>query len=164
MKLNPTNHEVVDFDLFDLDEPFHNNTQTALQLSNLLSAYSSVDDIICLDPDSSTWQHRSIVGTGGGSMAWHLPNRGLQRMVLATHFASYGLHHYQSCYLSIYEYQCLKQLLTYIQDESSPGSDWNQQQIYNRSCAVLQQVCWQFEKAYSQAAPEFLFELLKTAD
>jgi len=165
MKLNPGNEHVVDFDYFHLEEPFHNTNETALKLASVLSAFTSVDDVICMDTDVDTWEHQSTVGTGGGSMVWRLPNQGLQRMTLASHFASYGLRHYQSCYLSVYEYYCLKDLLTYLKEDYNGGhGDWKQQQLHIENVAILEEVCSAFRKAYANDVPEFLFEILKHND
>lgn len=115
-----------------------------------------------MDPDASTWEHKTTVGTGGGGMVWRVPTVGMQRMVLAQHFASYGLRHYQSCYLSIHEYHCLKQLLQYLKDEYNGAfGDWKKQQNHIQSVALLEDVCDVFRTEYAKDVPAFIFELLK---
>ena len=116
MKLNPWNEEVVDFDYFNLTRPFQNTHEIALKLSVMLSASANIDDVICMDTDVTTWNYKTTVGTGGGSMVFRVPTQGIQRMTLASLFAGYGLQQYQSCYLSVHEYYCLKDLFDWFKE------------------------------------------------
>jgi hypothetical protein len=149
----PGESPVVDFDYFDLGSGF--NQKKAEQLSAVLIANASIDDIHGFMDEDGVY-FNSTVGTGGSGMPYRCNSRGAQRACLASHLAAYAHGHYQSCYFALAEYECVNELL---EDLEYPPS--HREKLNNEHRALIEQVCRQFEIAYTKQVPGFLFTLLK---
>lgn len=148
----PGQSPVVDFDYFDLGGC---NYQKAEQLSAILVAHANVDDLHGYNDQEGRY-FASTVGTGGSGMNMACGSQGAQRACLASHFARYAHRHYVSCDLALAEYGCLWELLEvfdYVPEHRQPLIDEHR--------ALVQQVCRQFEIAYTKKVPEFLFTVLR---
>jgi hypothetical protein len=149
---------VVDFDYFYFDqEGYRNNRDLAAKLALILIANAGIDDLHGINDEEGVY-FDSSVGTGGGGFNFACPNKGSQRACLASLFASYSHREYQSCYLSIYEYQCLKELLDDIDDDCPPS---HRERQIKQNVDLLNQVLRKFEIEYTKEVPGFLFTLLK---
>lgn len=152
----PGSTPVVDFDYFHFDGHGF-NYEIAKSLSVLLIQETNVDELKSIYNENEKWD--SSVGTGGTGSNYNCPSQSSQRACLASHFASYALRKYQSCYLSLYEYYCLKDLLTYMDEDCFPSQ--HREKIHDANVKLLTDVVSEFEKAYVKENPSFLFTLLK---
>ena len=148
---------VVDFDYFHFDESAY-NYKRAEQLAIVLMAHTNIDDLHGFNDDEDKFWS-STVGTGGNGMNMPCSSQGAQRACLASHFSSYAQRQYQSCYLALAEYECLKDLLTYLEEDYNPAP--HREKICNENIMLLEQVCRKFEVEYTKQVPGFLFTLLK---
>ena len=152
---------VVDFDYFyfsDEDGGYHNTHKFAGELAVILMAYVNIDDLHGINDEEGVY-YPSSVGTGGSGMNYNTPSVGAQRACLASHFASYAHRHYESCYLALAEYQCLKELADYLEDEYFPPQ--HREKLVKQSIELLNKVIRKFEVEYAKEVPGFLFTLLK---
>jgi hypothetical protein len=148
---------VIDFDYFHFDDDAY-NYKRAEQLAVLLMSHVNIDDLHGHnDDENKLWG--STVGTGGSGMNYACSSQGAQRACLASHFSSYAQRQYQSCYLGLPEYECLKDLLTYFEEDY--GVAQHREKIHNQNVKLLEQVCRKFEIEYTKKVPGFLFTLLK---
>lgn len=147
---------VVDFDYFYFEDK---NTHTlAGELAVILMAYTDIDDLHGINDVDGVY-YPSTVGTGGSGMNYAVNSIGAQRACLAGHFSSYAHRHYESCFLGLAEYQCLKELANYLEDEYCPPS--HREKIVNQTIETLNKVIRKFEVEYAKEVPGFLFTLLK---
>ena len=150
---------VIDFDYFYFDqEGYRNNHKIASELAVILMAYTNIDDLHGFNDEEGVY-YNSTVGTGGSGMNYACASLGSQRACLASHFASYAQRHYQSCYLALAEYECLKELVNYLEDDYYPPQHREKQVKANID--LLNQVLRKFEIEYAKEVPGFLFTLLK---
>jgi hypothetical protein len=153
----PGESPVIDFDYFHFDDDAY-NYKKAEQLAVLLMSHVNIDELHgILFEDEKLWD--STVGTGGSGMNYACPSQGAQRACLASHFSSYAQRQYQSCYLGLPEYECLKDLLTYFEEDYNPAP--HREKIQEQNIKLLEQVCRKFEIEYTKEVPGFLFTLLK---
>lgn len=146
----------IDFD--DLRFENHGfNYQVAKEISAILMANLNIDDLRGLYNDDGPWTFDSTVGTGG-SMNMRCANLAQQRALLASHLSSYAKRQYNHCYLSVYEYRCLKELLIELRDD---GVAPHRERIHNEDIALLQECCQQFAKELAEQDPTFLMEVIK---
>ena len=145
----------VDFADFYIEGGGVANRKQAQQLSVLLLAYVNLDDILFPDIDLER-KYPSTIGTGGSDKGWNVQTVAQQRTLLASHFASFALKHYTHCYLALAEYQCLKDLHTYLVEDIGLTNDAIEQHK-----EVLQTVLNEFEREYVNVDPTFLFTVLQ---
>lgn len=146
--------KVVDFADFNIEGV--RNRNTAQILSVILMAYINMDDIVVPDLDQER-KYPSTIGTGGNGGVWHVQNQTQQRTLLASYFAAFGSGHYNHCYLALPEYYCLKDLLTYLEDDYCLI---NEIIVDQKEC--LKTVLKEFEREYVRRDPTFLFKMLQT--
>ena len=146
----------IDFDYFHFEEHAW-NYNIARELAVLLIDYVNVDELNNITDLDKQGDWASSVGTGGTGWNVGSPTRSAQRACLANHFSSYARRVYSSCYLTLYEYQCLKDLLEEI--EESNYAD-HRKQIYLADVKLLTDVCIEFKKQYLRKNPEYLFVIL----
>lgn len=148
---------VVDFDYFHFDDDAY-NYKKAEQIAVLLMANTNIDELHgILEDEEKLWP--STIGTGGSGMNYACTSQGVQRACLASHLSSYAQRQYQSCYLGLSEYECLKNLLTYLEEDY--GVAHHREKIQDQNIQLLEQVCGKFEIEYTKRVPGFLFTLLK---
>jgi hypothetical protein len=155
----PGESPVVDFDYFRFSETAYNYNH-ARDLAVLLMAHVNIDDLHGFNDEEGVY-FPSTVGTGGAGMNMPTTNRGAQQSCLASHFSSYYQRQYQSCYLGLPEYQCLRELLVYLNDDYNPAPHRNN--IHTKNIELLSETCRQFELAYVKEDPGFLFNLIKSS-
>lgn len=146
---------VIDFDYFHFEGVGY-NYDIAKELAIILIDESSIDELKGIYDDNERWD--SSVGSGGSGSNFSCPSQASQRACLANHFASYANRRYESCYLSLYEFNCLKTLLDYLVDDCFVQQ--HRQKIYDRQVELLTMVCDEFEKEYYRKNPEYLFTLI----
>lgn len=151
-----TNKKVVDFDYFYF-EGVGFNYDIAKELAVILIDEINIDELKGMHEENERWD--SSVGTGGSGSNYVCPSQGAQRATLASHFASYANRKYQSCYLSLYEFSCLKTLLDYLEEDWYPEGN-HMEKLQNKKIELLTQVCDEFEKAYVKQNPEYYFTML----
>lgn len=151
----PGSTPVVDFDYFHFEGVGY-NYDIAKELALLLIDEADLDELKGIFNDMEAWD--SAVGTGGTGENYPCPSQASQRASLACVFASYANRKYQSCYLSLFEFQCLKTLLEKLDDWGVPD---HREKIYDRQLEVLTMVCNEFEKVYARENPSYIFTLLK---
>lgn len=146
----------IDFDYFHFAE--HGwNYNIAKELAVLLIDNVNIDELRNLTDINEKGLWDSSVGTGGTGWNMMAPTKAAQRSILASHFSSYARKQYSSCYLSLYEYQCLKDLLQDIED-SNYGD--HRKHIYEADIKLLAEVCAEFKREYLRKNPEYLFTIL----
>ena len=159
---------VVDFDMFDFDEASETGLLTmdvlhtrdvASRLAEVLIAHVSQDDLQFTTEFDDKNQWLTTAGTGGSGMYMPCATQAHQRAILASHFASYALSHYQSCYLGIPDYECLRDLLTDLDDTGLQGIRLRMSRQNQR---LLKRTCEEFEQRYAEEDPTFLFQYIKT--
>jgi hypothetical protein len=131
-------------------------------LALCLMTYTSIDDYHAPDDWSVDSPWTSTVGTGGSGMVFRVATQGYQRSMLAAHFASYGSCQYDSCYLGLPEYQCLKELYRYLTEDFSPSGHYGENEMYDYHLDILKDTLNEFKVRYAKVDEHFLFELLKT--
>lgn len=147
----------IDFDYFHFEE--HGwNYDVAKELSVLLIDNVNIDELRNLTDLNEHGQWDSSVGTGGTGWNMLAPTKAAQRAILASHFSSYARRQYSSCFLTLFEYQCLKDLLTEIEECNYAD---HRQKIYDADIKLLTEVCNEFVKNYTRKNPEYLFTILK---
>lgn len=146
----------IDFDYFNFEEQGF-NYKIARDLAVLLIDKVDIDELkgLVTYEEDKTWS--SSVGTGGTGWDMSSPTKSSQRACLASHFSNYARRQYSSCFLTLYEYQCLKELLEEI-EESNYAS--HRQQIYDADIKLLKEVCSEFKKQYVRKNPEYLLTIL----
>jgi len=149
---NPT----VDFDYFHF-EGYGYNYAIAKELAIILMDESNIDELKGSYNEDTLWN--SSIGTGGSGGNYRCPSQSAQRASLASHFSSYALRRYQSCYLTLYEYECLRIILIELEDNYYEGS--HREKIHGDTILLIKTVCSEFEKAYAMKNPAFLFTMLK---
>ena len=152
----PGRTPVVDFDYFHFEGVGY-NYDIAKELAVILIDEINIDELKGMHEDNERWD--SSVGTGGSGSNYSCPSQGAQRATLANHFASYANRKYQSCYLTLYEFTCLKTLLTYLEEDCFPPN--HREKLHDEKIELLKQVCDEFEQAYVKENPEYYFTLLK---
>ena len=145
---------VVDFDYFHFPE---NNHIVAQKLAVVLMAFTDIDQLHGIHEDDESWP--STVGTGGSGWNYACPSRAAQRSCLASLFGSYVYQRHQSCHMGLPEYQCLKDLLRYLEEEYNPRD--HQYKLINEGIEAIKMTCQCFEQAYLKEEPGFLFEIIK---
>lgn len=145
--------KVVDFADFCIEGV--RNRKTAGELSIIIMAHVGIDELTFYDNDLP-YTFATTVGTGADSNPYHVQTQGIQRSILASHFASFAAEKYSHCYLAIAEYHCLKQLYDYLKDDYCLHSD-----LVNKQCMLLKTVLDEFEREYVRVDPTFLFTVLK---
>ncbi len=147
----------VDFDYLHF-EGHGFNRQVAIEISAILMANSSIDDLRGLyNDDDKPWTFASTVGSGG-SMNMPCANQSQQRALLASHFASYAKRHYSHCYLSEHEYRCLKELADELDDNYVSS---HREEIERQDLKLLQECCQQLARELAEQDPRFLIDLIK---
>ena len=146
---------VIDFDYFHFEDVGY-NYDIAKELAIILIDESDMDELKGIYDDNQRWN--SSVGSGGTGSNFSCPSQGAQRACLANHFASYANRRYESCYLSLYEFECLKTLLNYLEDDCFVQQ--HRQKIYDRQVELLTMVCNEFQKEYVRKNPEYMFTLI----
>ena len=146
---------VVDFDYFRFSKPV-SNYEIARKLVVVLMAFTDIDQLHGLH-DEESWP--STVGTGGSGWNFACPSQAAQRSCLASLFSSYVYQRHQSCHMGLPEYQCLKDLLRYLEEEYNPMD--HQSKLINEGIEAIKMTCKCFEQAYMREEPGFLFEILK---
>lgn len=148
------NSKVVDFADFHIEGV--RNRNTALALSVILIAYIDIDEISFPDSEKE-YKYPSTVGTGASDRAYKVQTLSQQRVLLATHFASFASNAYNHCYLALPEYYCLKDLLLYLEDDYCLI---NEIIVDQKECLKI--VLKEFEREYASVDPTFLFKMLQT--
>ena len=148
-------HKTVDFDGFDLDDGF--NYDRAKELCYILMSYQNVDELTFFE-QINEGKYPTSIGTGGTGMIYKVQTEAQQRSLLASHFASYASREYTSCFLSVAEYECLQNLLVYLQEDILSA---HREQIVAGQIDLLIKTCSEFEKLYVKKDPNFLFTMLK---
>jgi hypothetical protein len=165
---NKYGHPTVDFDFFDFDEGSEvglvttgpvSNTAVAGKLAELLIAHASQDDLQFTTEFDDKNQWLTTAGTGGSGMYMPCATQAHQRAVLASHFATYALRHYESCFLGIPDYECLRDLL---EDLDAVGLQGQRLTQMKQSWRLVKKCCQEFEERYAQEDPTFLFQYIKT--
>jgi len=146
---------VVDFDYFHFPIDL-NNRKIAEKLTVILMAYTSVDELHNIVNDNESWP--STVGTGGSGWNYACSSQSAQRSCLASYFSSYAYGQHTSCFLGLPEYQCLKDLLRYLEEDSLMDHRY---QMINEAIELIKMTCACFEMRYLREEPGFLFELIK---
>jgi len=145
----------IDFD--DLRFPGHGyNYQPAIEIAAILMSTVSIDDLR-FPEDLEKWQYNSSVGTGG-SMNMPCINQSVQRSLLATHLSCYSKIRYSHCYLTVYEYQVIKDLRDELRD------DWvsdHRKHIQEQDLALLDRCVTEIAKEFARKDPKFLITVLK---
>jgi hypothetical protein len=134
------------------------NYEVAKDIAAVLLAFTDLDDIRGFN-DVEDVYYDSTVGTGG-DMNMRCRNIGIQRVLLATLLASYSQKQHSHCYVSVFEYRCVVDLLAYLENDYWPA-DHQIRQI-EKSIALLKQFVAEFRQAYVRVEPGFVFELIKT--
>lgn len=159
---------VVDFDYFDFDDTSDSGMliadtmhtrDVASRLAEILIANISQDDLQWtteFDPNNN-WP--TTVGSGGSGMIMACATQAHQRAILASHFASYALSHYDSCYLALPDYQCLLALHNELDTTGLQGS---RLRMLRQNLKLLKRTCQEFEVRYAKEDPTFLFQYIKT--
>ena len=162
---------VVDFDFFDFDDASEvglttdmiHNKDVAAKIALALIANTSQDDIQFtteFDPKNS-WE--TTAGTGGSGMAMCCATQAHQRAILASHFATYALGHYESCYLGKPDYHCLCSLVLDLESWQWSGSGSRQRHQKNL-WRLVKRTCEEFEERYAKEDPTFHFQYIKTRE
>ena len=152
--------EVIrDVDFADFHFEGHGwNYAVARDMATMLLAFSDIDDIRGFN-DVEDVYYDSTVGTGG-NMNMRCTSRGIQRVLLAALFASYAQKQHSHCHISLFEYRCVVDLLTYLQDEYWPADHMIKQMQHNID--LLKEFVAEFRTAYTKVEPGFLLEIIKT--
>ena len=146
---------VVDFYNFHFEDVVY-NYDIAKELAIILIDESDIDELKGIYDDNQRWD--SSVGSGGTGSNFSCPSQGAQRACLANSLVGYANRKYESCYLSLYEFNCLKTLLNYLEDDCFMPA--YRQKIYDRQVEVLTLVCNEFQKEYVRKNPEYLFKFM----
>ena len=147
---------VVDFHHFWFESD-KDNREIAKEIAIILIDETDIDELKGMFDDDKLWN--SSVGTGGSGGNYPCTSQSAQRATLASHFASYGNRKYTSCYLSLYELNCLQELVTYLEEECNPAE--YRQKIHDAAVDLLKETCRLFEKAYVRVDPTHYFTILK---
>lgn len=146
---------VVDFDYFHF-ENMGFNYDLAKELAIILIDYADIDELKGIYNDVERFN--SSIGTGGSGSNYACPSLASQRACLAGHFASYANRKYESCFLSKFEYQCLVDLLNYLEEDCFPPQ--HRAHIHDRQIEILKMVIDKFKREYHKVDKEFFLELL----
>jgi len=148
--------KVVDFEDFHFEGVGYNHP-IAKKLSLLLIDEIDVDDLRGFNDTDSMIP--SSVGSGRSENGFLCPTESSARAILASHLASYANRKYRSCYLALPEYELLKRLLTYLEEDYYPPGYRND--IHEDNIELLKMVISEFEKEYVRKDPEFLFKVIQ---
>jgi hypothetical protein len=151
--------QIKDVDFADFHFEDHGwNYEVAKDIAAVLLSFSDIDDVRGYNDVEGVY-YDSTVGTGG-NMNMRCNSIGIQRVLLATLLASYSQKQHSHCYVSVFEYRCIVNLLAYLEDDYWPSE--HQIKQMEKNIGLLKEFVTEFKQAYIQVEPGFVFELIKT--
>ena len=147
----------VDFDNFHFENHGY-NYQVAKELSVMLLISINVEELRNYFDDDTKDQWPSIVGSGNTGWNMSAPSCSAQWAILASMFSSYARKQHSGCFLSLYEYQCIKDLLVVFEEELVAT---HREALHLRDIKLLKEFCKEFKEAYLKDNPEYIFDILR---
>ena len=146
----------VDFDYFHLRA---NNRDYAQRICVLLMDFARQDDLQYTDKfENKDWPVQ--VGSGGSGAEGYCMTQSHQRAIVASAFANYANHSYNSLWLGLAEFQILKELLTEIEDDMPDFYPGPRGEYLKKRIDMLEEVIAEFKRCYLREDPGFMFKLI----